>query len=502
MSSKPHDNAATVISWRFRYFSATLVAFAAFFGVCHSGVSAASVGHPNLLIVLADDMGYGDLGYTGSQHLQTPHLDSLAKSGVFCSEAYVTSSVCSPSRAGLLTGRDPRRFGYESNLNQSAAAYGTRQELLGLPPSEHTLGDQLRSAGYATALIGKWHLGSEDAHHPTARGFDHFCGMLVGSHNYFPTPAKHQLQRNGEPLREFSSPYLTDFFTDEALRWIQTQHDSSEAKPWMLMLSYNAPHTPMQATDQDLAKFAHISDPKRRTYAAMMYALDRGVGRVRSYLEETGQLEQTLIVFFSDNGGATNNASWNGPLSGVKGCMREGGIRVPMIWSWPGQLPAGKRTDAVVSSLDVLPTFMAAAGADLLPLKPAPSHEDKRNRHRAEEKYGAYDGINLLPLLQGKSDPARRTLFWRLQGQRAIRDGKDKLITLSHRPAQLFQVTSDLAEADDRFDADRSRAEQLYQMLGEWEASLATVPLWGSSPTWNADSAKNYDNWGVKPEPQ
>ncbi|WP_345683143.1 sulfatase-like hydrolase/transferase [Novipirellula caenicola] len=466
-----------------------------------STLFAASNDRPNLLIVLADDMGYGDLGYTGSQQLQTPHLDSLAKSGVFCSEAYVTSSVCSPSRAGLLTGRDPRRFGYESNLNQSAAAYGTRPELLGLSPSEHTLGDQLRSAGYATALVGKWHLGSHEAHHPNARGFDHFCGMLVGSHNYFPTPDKHQLERNGEPLREFSSPYLTDFFTDEALRWIQGQ-DEAASQPWMVMLSYNAPHTPMQATDQDLAKFAHISDPKRRTYAAMMYALDRGVGRVRAYLDETDQLEETLIVFFSDNGGATNNGSWNGPLSGVKGSLREGGVRVPMIWSWPGQLPAGKRTDAVVSSLDVLPTFMAAAGAELLPLKPSPSHEDKRNRRRAEAKYGAYDGINLLPQLRGESAPATRTLFWRLQGQTAVRDGEDKLITLSHRPAQLFQVTSDLAEADDRFDADRSRAEQLYKMLGEWEASLATVPLWGSSPMWDAESAKHYDDWGVKSEPR
>ncbi|EMI16898.1 arylsulfatase B [Rhodopirellula maiorica SM1] len=344
MNSTSHHNATTNFTPRLRSFYAVLVAFATFSAVSHGGVTAASDERPNLLIVLADDMGYGDLGYNGSQHLLTPHLDSLAKSGVFCRQAYVTSSVCSPSRAGLLTGRDPRRFGYESNLNQSAAAYGTRPELLGLPPSELTLGDQLRSAGYATALIGKWHLGSHEVHHPNARGFDHFCGMLVGSHHYFPTPEKHQLQRNGEPLREFSSPYLTDFFTDEALGWIKTQDESTESKPWMLMLSYNAPHTPMQATDQDLAKFAHIRDPKRRTYAAMMYALDRGVGRVRSYLKESGQLDDTLIVFFSDNGGATNNASWNGPFSGVKGCLREGGDSGAddLVLAWA---VAGRQTD-------------------------------------------------------------------------------------------------------------------------------------------------------------
>jgi arylsulfatase A-like enzyme len=458
----------------------------------------ASAAPPNILIILADDMGYGDLGCLGSEHLSTPHLDALAASGVLCSQAYVASPVCSPSRAGLITGRDPRRFGYEGNLNQDAPNYATRPELLGLPPGELTLGDHLRTTGYQTALIGKWHLGKGDGFHPNQRGFDHFCGMLGGSHRYFPNPNKNQLERNGEPLRTFSHPYLTDFFTEEALGWFGSQ----QAKPWFLFLSYNAPHGPLEATEEDLAKFAHIEDKKRRTYAAMMFALDRGVGKVQAKLKESGQLDNTLIVFFSDNGGATGNASWNGPLSGVKGCLREGGVRVPMIWSWPSKLPKGAQCDTPVSSLDLLPTFLAAADGKPLPLRPPLSHEDNRNHGRATKQYGAYDGINLLPVLQRKEALSKRTLFWRLQGQAAILSGDDKLIRLSHRPAQLFRPSTDLAEAHDLAPSQSETFLTLFRQLAEWEATLPTVPLWGSSPFWSSQSANNYDNWAPRPEPR
>ncbi|MEM7558784.1 MAG: sulfatase-like hydrolase/transferase, partial [Planctomycetota bacterium] len=396
--------------------------FAAVFIFMVSNSNAAD--QPNILIILADDMGYGDLGCMGSEHLRTPSIDALAKSGVLCTQAYVASSVCSPSRAGLLTGRDPRRFGYEGNLNRSSANYATRPELLGLPPGEWTLADHLRAAGYATSLIGKWHQGVGPGFHPQERGFDYFCGMLGGGHGYFPDPKNNKLERNGAPLTEFSSPYLTDFFTDEAISWIRDQRDDrgpEQVMPWFMYLSYNAPHGPLQATEEDLARFAHIEDRKRRTYAAMMWAMDRGVGRVVAELKQSGELENTLIVFFSDNGGATGNASWNGPLSGCKGCLKEGGVRIPMIWSWPAQIPENRTSEAVMSSLDLLPTFMAAADAKPLPLGEARSHEDKKNRVRGIKKFGAYDGIDLLPILTGKAKPAPRTLFWRLQGQAAIR---------------------------------------------------------------------------------
>ena len=456
---------------------------------------------PNLLIILADDMGWGDLGCTGSQVIRTPNIDHLAAEGVLCTRAYVASSVCSPSRAGLLTGRDPRRFGYEGNLNQSARNYATRPELLGLPTTEHTVADQLKPLGYRTAIIGKWHLGTGTGFHPNERGFDHFCGMLGGGHNYFPQPGKHSLERNGTPVEEFSSAYLTDFFTDQAVEFIKSVDDAGD-DPWMLYLSYNAPHTPMQATEDDLADFADIKDPRRRTYAAMMQALDRGVGRVVDYIDDVGERDNTLVVFFSDNGGATNNASWNGPLSGAKGCMREGGVRVPMIWSWPGKLPDGDTSSAVVSSLDVVPTFVAAAGGELLPLSDAASHEDAGNRRRAVAAYGGYDGIDMLPVLAGQQPPFVRRLFWRLQGQTAVLRGEDKLIRLSHRPAQLFRPVSDEGEQIDLSDSHAEVAAELFAELADWEANLATVPLWGSSPRWNRNSAQIYDTWSPREEPK
>ena len=457
---------------------------------------------PNILIILADDMGYGDLGCMGSKLLETPNLDALADSGILCTQAYVASPVCSPSRAGLLTGRDPRRFGYEGNLNSSSANYATRPELLGLPPGEHTLGDHLRAAGYATSLIGKWHQGTGEGFHPNERGFDYFCGMLGGSHSYFPTTGRHRIERNGTPVEEFSSPYLTDFFTDEAVGWIDEQFEGETERPWFMFLSYNAPHGPMHATDEDIARFAHIKDKKRRIYAAMMFALDRGVGRVRDHLRKTGQLDKTLITFFSDNGGATNNASWNGPLSGVKGCLREGGVRVPMIWSWPSVIAGGKRSSNVMSSLDLLPTFMAAANSKPLPLSPRRSHEDKGNWQKSNKLFGEYDGINLIPQLHGEHAASNRTLFWRLQGQAAILNGPDKLIRLSHRPAQMFQPSTDLAESNDLATTNGERFGQMFQKLADWESSLPTVPLWGSSPFWNSQSAKHYDEWQQHDEPQ
>lgn len=466
------------------------------------GAQALEGSRSNILLIVADDLGYGDLGCAGSLVLKTPNLDRLAAAGVFCSRGYVASSVCSPSRAGLLTGRDPRRFGYEGNLNQSPEGYPTRPECLGLPVNEHTLADHLKAAGYRTALVGKWHLGDGGIFHPNRRGFDYFCGMLGGGHSYFPTAEKNELQRNGEKLTEFSSLYLTDFFTDEAIRWMGGGKTADSQSPFFLYLAYTAPHAPMEATAEDLKLFAHIVDPKRRTYAAMLYAFDRGVGRVVDWLQKENKLSNTLIVILSDNGGATSNGSWNGALAGAKGTLLEGGIRVPMIWSWPGKIPAGRRFDLPVSSLDLLPTFLAAAGARPLPLAPASRHEDADNRRRAAKLYGDYDGINVLPAFTGSAKLPERALFWRLQGQRAVLHGEDKLIALSHRPPQLFQPRTDSGERKDLAASEPGKVRELFQRLGEWEASLETAPLWDESPRWWGDSARIYDTWAPRAEPR
>lgn len=491
---KPSNNPAAI----FRFDNARnqacsplmkLFLFALLSGILHA--------QPKLLIILADDMGYGDLGCTGSTTIKTPHLDALADRGVLCTRGYVASPVCSPSRAGLLTGRDPRRFGYEGNLNQGAAKYATRPELLGLPTSEHTIADHLKALGYQTSLIGKWHLGMGPEFHPNKRGFDDFVGMLKGSHGYFPKPDGNSLERNGEPLTEFSSPYLTDFFSDEAVSWVTEKKD----QPWFLFLSYNAPHTPMHATEEDLALYAHIKDEKRRTYAAMMHAMDRGIGRVVEALISTGQLDDTFIVFFSDNGGATNNGSWNGPLSGRKGSLLEGGVRVPFIFSWPKNLPQGKTHKGIVSALDLVPTFTAAAEGKPLPLKKAPSHEDARNRRNYDKLFGEYDGRNLIPSLKNATSPDR-PLFWRLQGQAAVLEGEFKLVRPSHRPAQLFQPATDHGEQSDVTENYLQQRDALFKKLADWEALRPTVPLWGSSPFWNSQSAKIYDTYPPVPEPK
>ncbi|MEA1878375.1 MAG: sulfatase-like hydrolase/transferase [Bacteroidota bacterium] len=446
---------------------------------------------PNIIIILADDMGYGDLGCTGSVRIKTPNLDNLAANGTLCHSAYVTASVCAPSRAGLLTGRIPHRFGFENNLPAWNKNTPTRERYHGLHPDELTIADHLKNAGYETAIIGKWHLGAAEVHHPNNRGFDYFCGMIGGGHNYFPEKGRSTIQRNGTFLKSFSSPYLTDFFTDEGVNWIvEHNNEDNRDKPWFLFMSYNAPHTPMQAKEKDLAECSHIQDPGRRTYAAMVQALDRGVGRLIQQLKDEGIYENTLIVFFSDNGGATNNHSWRGPFSGSKGNMREGGIRVPMIWHWPSEIPKGT-SNAVISSLDLLPSFLAAANAEPIEVF------DKTGR---KQEPRTYDGINLIPVLKGETEPEERRLFWRLQGQSCVLDGADKFIRLTHRPAQYFRPFEDLGERNDLSQKYNERYLELYDLLFKWESSLPTYPHNLTAPYWIKASAENYEDFVPVPE--
>ncbi|MEM6505436.1 MAG: sulfatase-like hydrolase/transferase [Planctomycetota bacterium] len=458
-----------------------------------SAVAEPTQSTPNILLIIADDMGYGDMSCMGSTILKTPHLDALAGRGWLCTQGYVASSVCAPSRAGLITGRHPVRIGFESNLAGRPDNPHTKADYLGLAPTERTLGDHLKHNGYRTGLVGKWHLGYEASHHPNKRGFDYFCGILEGHHGYFLEPGKGKFQRMGEPVTEFSSGYATDFLTDEAVGFIDRESERDE--PWFLYLSYTAPHTPMHALEEDLAVYSHVQNPRRRAFCAMMHALDRGIGRISAKLEAQGELDNTLIVFISDNGGATPaNEAWNGPLTGCKGTKAEGGIRVPFIVSWPARFPAGEIYTSPVSALDLLPTFLAACAGETLALTDG-SGRNKKPR--------VYDGIDLVPFFASGDPTPDRALFWRLQGQTAlVLNGAEKLIRLSHKPAQLFDLATDLSEQNDLAAANPQRLRDLFQMIHDWERSMPTYPHFYASPYWQGPSADRYEQVGPRGEPK
>jgi arylsulfatase A-like enzyme len=383
---------------------------------------------PNILVILADDLGYADVGFNGCKDIPTPHIDSLAKAGVRCTSGYVTHPFCSPTRAGLLTGRYQQRFGHENNptwLPQSTVA--------GLPLSQTTLPQVLKTAGYLTGCVGKWHLGAHPQFHPNRRGFDEYFGLLGGGHMYLPGgkgSGEYQIpmDRNGqsEPLTE----YLTTVLGREGAAFI-TRH---KGQPWFLYLAFNAPHTPLQVTDPLLERVKHISDPTRRNYAGLVVGLDEAVGVAMNALKESGQMEDTLVFFFSDNGGPVSvTHSDNSPLRGAKGQVYEGGIRVPFVVSWPGRLPQGKDYGPPVSSLDVFATAAALTGAKV----PA--------RHVLE-------GTNILPYLTGAQTGApHERLFWRTGGgaKSAMREGDWKLVGGETGGTQLFNLAADIGENKD-----------------------------------------------------
>ncbi len=337
---------------------------------------------PNIVILLADDMGFADAGFQGCKDIPTPNLDSLSQRGVRFTSGYVSGPYCSPTRAGLLTGRYQTRFGHEFNPGGG--------DTVGLPLTEATLADRLKAAGYVTGLVGKWHLGSGPNYQPQRRGFDEFFGFLGGADSYFADKGP-PILRGTDVVEE--KAYLTDAF-GEAVAFI----DRHKEQPFFLYLAFNAVHTPMHATDARLQKFNAIENKTRRTYAAMLWAMDEAVGQVLAKLTAAGLEEDTLIFFFSDNGGpvmpgTTINGSSNTPLRGSKRTTLEGGIRVPWVIAWKGKLPAGKVYDQPIIQLDVLPTALAAAEVAV------------------DEKC---DGVNLVPHLTGAKEAApHETLYWR-----------------------------------------------------------------------------------------
>ncbi len=418
---------------------------------------------PNIIILLADDLGYADLSMHGSRQIKTPHIDSLAKNGVRFTSAYVSAPYCSPTRAGLLTGRYQQRFGHEFNPVLKSA--GGKD---GLPLDQRTIADLLRQAGYATGLVGKWHLGEEDAQHPQARGFDDFFGFLTGMHSYTEAADKtHGPILRGKKKAELDG-YLTDVLAKEATTFIERNKD----RPFFLYFAFNAVHTPMEAPAAAMKEFADVKDAKRQTYLAMTRKLDDAVGTVLAKLRELNLEEDTIIFFLSDNGGPTTkfapNGALNFPLRGSKGDTWEGGIRVPFVIQWKGRLPADKTYPQPIISLDILPTALAAAKA-------------------APKNAKTFDGVNLLPFLEGKKTEAPHdALYWRFGSQMAIRQGDWVLVRPSlgtkeyeniAKTTMLFDLSKDIGQEKDLA---TQFPERVRAMQADWERWNATLmaPRW------------------------
>lgn len=413
---------------------------------------------PNVIVILADDLGFADVGFNGCADIPTPNLDRLAASGVRCTSGYVSHSFCSPTRAGLMTGRYQQRFGHENNPH-----YEPDNMTLGLPVSQTLLPAAIKPAGYVSGIVGKWHLGAAPPFHPLARGFDEQYGFTGGGHKYFGHELGEKdfeyvthLERNGH--REPADGYLTTLFSNEAAAFITRHKD----EPFFLYLAYNAPHTPLQAPPEYIERCKGIEDDKRRVYGAMICALDDGVGLVLDTLNKLELDEDTLIFFLSDNGGPcpVTHAS-NAPFRGNKGQVYEGGIHVPFVVRWTGKLDPGVY-DPPVSSLDIFATTIALAGA------PAPENP--------------LDGVNLMPYLSGsKHTIPHSMLMWRQGGGQAFAalGRTDKLVRIRGHEDELYKLDSDIGEQHNMIAGNTKTAVILSNRLADWNAQLID-PLWQS----------------------
>lgn len=445
---------------------------------------------PNVIVFFADDLGYGELSCQGNPQIPTPHIDSIAKNGVRFTSGYVAGPNCSPSRAGLLTGRTPTLFGYEFNptgpLNE--------EPNFGLPPKEITIAEALHDGGYTTGLIGKWHQGGTAQYHPHRHGFDEFFGFTHEGHYFVPPPykgvttllrrktlpggvdgrwigkknlhyhtwrsdepdydANNPIVRGGQPVIE--TEYLTDALTREATDFID-RHDD---KPFFLYLAYNAVHSPLQGANAYMEKFDHIKDIHRRIFAAMLANMDDSVGCVMEQLRKSGLEENTIVFFLSDNGGPTKElTSSNLPLRGSKGQMYEGAIRVPFMMQWKGEIPAGQVYEKPVSSFDIFATAAANSTGVTAPKQ--------------------VEGVDLIPFVTGKNDGVpHMTLFWRQGGKTALRHGDWKLVRLGKRLGasndkwELYDLSKDLSETNDLAVTEPERLAELTKI---WEKRNAKM---------------------------
>ncbi|MEZ6037995.1 MAG: sulfatase-like hydrolase/transferase [Planctomycetota bacterium] len=418
--------------------------------------TAAAPKRPHVIVIVSDDAGYADFSVHGARDIETPRIDSIAEGGVRCTQGYVSGSVCSPTRAGLMTGRYQQRFGHEKNIPPQWS------EENGLPLDERTFADDMLAAGYGTVALGKWHLGYADHFHPQSRGFEHYYGFLQGQRSYFPLERVTRLNRllKDRDVAPESFDYMTDELGRAAAKFIAERGD----RPLFLYLAFNAVHGPMHATEQDLV--GTKGPQRRRKLIAMTHALDRAVGYVLDALDEQGIADDTLLFFVNDNGGATNNASENTPLRGHKGQVFEGGIRVPFLVRWPAGLPKGAVYEQPVIALDILPTSLAAADA----------------AHGGDKALDAkpLDGVDLLPFLRGEQQGApHEALFWKMGDTWAVRCGDHKLVHQQEGAPMLFDVQHDVAEATDLAAAQPEKVTALRARYDAWAKELMK-PRWGN----------------------
>ncbi len=434
---------------------------------------------PNVLVILADDLGYGELSCQGfTPEIPTPQVDSIARSGVRFTSGYVSGPYCSPTRAGFMTGRYQTRFGHEFNPGPAQRA----DPKFGLPLSEVTIGNRMKEAGYATGWFGKSHLGYQPPYHPLKRGFDEYFGFLGGAHSYLDAAADshNPILKGTEPVDNIG--YTTEAFGQQTVNFIEKH----KTEPWFCYLAFNAVHAPLQATDKYLSRFPSVAEKNRRTFCGMLSAMDDAVGSVLAKVREIGQEENTLVFFFSDNGGPTKQTtSGNGPLRGFKAQTWEGGIRIPFMVQWKGNIPAGKVDDRPVIQLDIHPTALAAAGVEAKP----------------EWKL---DGVNLLPYLTGeKSGVPHEALYWRFGRQIALRCGDWKIVkgaggsgemerggrggVASTEGAELYNLKEDIGEKTNLAAKNPEKLKELSEMWDKWNDG--NIPAaWG--PGRNAPNGK------------
>ncbi len=413
--------------------------------------AAARVSRPNVILLVADDMGYADVGVHGATDIPTPNIDRIAREGARFTNAYMVSALCSPSRAGLLTGRYPARWGHEFNPSPTRA-----DSAFGIPSSELTIAERLKLVGYTTGMVGKWHLGYQPGRIPTSRGFDEFYGFLGATHRY----RSNGQQAMGPMVRGTSmvaeSLSISDAFAREAVAFVK----ANAAKPFFLYVAFNAVHVPLMPDAVHMRRVAAIRDPERRRHAATLVGMDDAIGAVLAVLDARGLRDRTVVMFASDNGGATlSTKSSNGALSGLKGQVLEGGVRVPFFIRWPGAVKPGTVVDSPISALDIAPTVAALAGAST--------------------KGAVFDGVDLAGYVRSPASPqGTRALFWRIGSNWAVRRGKWKLTRIGDGPPSLFDLSRDIAE---RRNLASANSDVVVALQAEYDAWVARMqpPKWG-----------------------